>query len=183
MKKRTIIETVGVLVRLSLVMAFAALAACGDETGCGDAPESDAATAPRLETFRFVDQLRGDPWTLVFAASFVDSDSDLRPGTAEFHLNDSTEPSGSFELDSVFRQSAVPTDADRGELAITLRLVNPVSDGTELQVGMRLVDVSGQPSNCRAVDIEFSVARVAHAAQRIGERLLATLWPTTGDPA
>ncbi|MEO1484032.1 MAG: hypothetical protein AAFU77_18125, partial [Myxococcota bacterium] len=144
------------------VLVAAGQAACGFDA-CGEAAESTASTAPRLENLRFANQLDGDPWTLVFGAQFTDVDGDLQPGFAEFHLNGATEPSGRFPLESVFRQSALPPDAQGGELALTLRLVRPVDDGSDLRVGLRLIDSAGQPSNCYPVEVEFSVSQIGRS--------------------
>lgn len=163
------------VVALCAALGSALLPGCGFDA-CGDAVESTASTAPRLENLRFANQLDGDPWTLVFGAQFVDVDGDLQPGTAEFHLNGATEPSGSFPLESIFRQSALPASAQGGELALTLRLVSPVSDGSDLRVGLRLIDAAGQASNCFPVEVEFSVSEIGRYVTDGAGELLASLW-------
>lgn len=159
------------------VLALASfVTACGFDA-CGAAAESAAGTAPRVENLRLANQLDGDPSTLVFAARFTDADGDLRDGLAAFHLNGGTDPEVEFSLADVYRQSALSADARGGELALTLRLVQAVDDGSNLRIGLRLIDEAGQPSNCFPLEIEFSVVEAALDLERRATELLALLWP------
>lgn len=145
---------------LSLLAVGLSLSACGFDP-CGDAPEATGGNAPVLVDVELANQLEGDPSTLVFAAEFSDSDGNVGTGDALVHLNGATDPSLSVALPDVFRQSALAVDARAGLLSLTLRLTEVVDDGSDLRVGLRLVDGDGQASNCFPVEVEFSVTEIA----------------------
>ncbi len=145
---------------VSLFGVGLALSACGFDP-CGDAPEATSDDAPVLVDVELANQLEGDPATLVFAAEFSDSDGNVGIGDALVHLNGATDPSLSVELPDVFRQSALAADARTGLLSLTLRLTEVVDDGSDLRVGLRLVDGDDQASNCFPVEVEFSVTELA----------------------
>ena len=51
---------------------------CGtDASACGSVLATESDLAPRLTDFQLNKQLDGDPWTLIFAATFEDSNGDL----------------------------------------------------------------------------------------------------------
>jgi hypothetical protein len=103
-------------------------------------------------------QIPGDPWTVVFGVEFEDSGRDLGSGGhAEFFLNANEEPAAQ-ELDSVFRQSGLVTDASAGAFWVTLRFAEEtVEDGTNVRLGLQLIDAGERRSNCFTLELEFDV--------------------------
>ncbi len=128
--------------------------ACDDEHCAEEQSASDGA--PSIEDFELIGQLDGDPWTLIFASSFSDSDGDLAAGAAELHLNG--ERSGSsVELFDVFRSSGVPATAQTGRIAFPLRFSDSVQDDAEVWLGLQFLDARQQRSNCAALQLHFDV--------------------------
>jgi hypothetical protein len=159
--------------RLALpLLAFASAAACAEDR-CTTSPSGDD-TAPVIEQFDLLGQLEGDPWTLVFGTSFADSSGDLGGGHAEFSLNGKS--SGSqLELDEIFRQSGIDPASKAGRMAFPLRFADSVQDGSEVWLGLQLVDAEDQRSNCSAMKLHFAVEPVSAWFRDAGKRL-ATWW-------
>ena len=128
---RTLLSTSFVLV----VLAFS-LTACGtDSSACGSILKSDSALAPRITDFELNKQLDGDPWTLIFAATFEDSNGDLGElGQARFYL--AGEEAATLSLNDIFMQNGVDTEANSGVLAMPLRFSETVSDGAQVVLGL-----------------------------------------------
>ena len=131
------------------------LGACGADP-CGDVPMSDSPTAPRIENIDLVEQLPGDPWQLIFALQFSDSDGDLSPGNVSLFLNRINDPVV-FALSDLFLQSGVPLDAGAGTIVVAPRFAETVDDGAKVWLGMQLEDAADQRSNCYGVKLRFDV--------------------------
>jgi hypothetical protein len=116
-------------------------------------------------------QIPGDPWTVVFGIEFEDRNGDLGSGgRAEFYLNDNDEPTPQ-ELDSVFRQSGLASDAESGAMWVTLRFADEtVDDGTRVRLGIQLVDAAELRSNCFTLDLEFDVSPAEQALRVRSQR-------------
>ena len=142
---------------LFLVAFSSGLIGCGtDSAACGSRFQSDSDLAPLLTNFELKRQLDGDPWTLIFSATFEDSNGDLGGlGQAKFFL--SGEEAASLSLDDVFRQSGVTLDATDGVLALPLRFSETVSDGAQVVLGLQLYDSNSFASNCYSLGLEFNV--------------------------
>lgn len=136
---------------------IAGLAGCGtDSAACGSRIQSDSVLAPIVNNFQLKRQLDGDPWTLIFSATFEDSDGDLGGlGQAKFFL--SGEEAASLSLDEVFRQSGIELDANDGTLALPLRFSETVADGAQVVLGLQLYDSNSFASNCYSLGLEFNV--------------------------
>jgi hypothetical protein len=133
------------------------LVGCGtNSAACGSRFQSDSDRAPILINFELKRQLDGDPWTLIFSATFEDSDGDLGGlGQAKFFL--SGEEAASLSLDDVFRQSGLTLNATDGVLALPLRFSETVVDGAQVVLGLQLYDGNSFASNCYSLGLEFGV--------------------------
>jgi len=146
---------------LSLPAALALIApACGSNT-CGGQARTEDGNAPAVTRFYVLSedkQIPGDPWTVLFGVEFNDITGDLGPGgRAEFYLNSNTEASEQ-ELDRVFRQNGLLPGATEGAFWVYLRFAEEtVDDGTQVRLGVQLVDAAELRSNCYTLDLEFDV--------------------------
>ena len=132
---------------------------CGadDNAHCAQNPQNTFAEAPIITDFSFVESLRGDPWTLIFSVSFTDSNGDLgQLGKAEIFLNGNDTPER-IELQEIFSQSAVDSGATQGTLALPLRFGESLSDGTQVNLGLQVLDANSFRSNCFSLDLLFGV--------------------------
>jgi hypothetical protein len=149
------------LALLSIPAALALVApACGTNT-CGGKAPTDNANAPTVSSFSVLSkdqQIPGDPWTVVFGVHFADLDGDLGVGgRAEFYLNSNVEPMD-HELDQVFRQNGLLSNATEGAFWVHLRFAEAtVDDGTQVRLGIQLVDTADLRSNCYTLDLKFDV--------------------------
>ena len=133
---------------------------CGtDASACGSILATESDLAPRLTDFQLNKQLDGDPWTLIFAATFEDSNGDLGDfGQARFYL--SGEQAATLSLADIFAQNGVASDATQGVLAMPLRFSETVSDGAQVTLGLQLLDGNSFVSNCYSLGLEFNVEDV-----------------------
>lgn len=134
--------------------------ACGtDSSACGSILASESDMAPKLTDFQLNKQLDGDPWTLIFAATFEDSNGDLgEVGQARFYL--SGQEAATLSLKDIFAQNGVPADANEGVLAMPLRFSETVSDGAQVVLGLQFFDSNSFASNCYSLGLEFNVEDV-----------------------
>lgn len=143
--------------RYALLTLCAATHACGDDHCATEGSGED--NAPIIESFDLIGQLEEDPWTLIFAASFADSNGDLGTGMAEFNLN-GTRSGSTLELFEVFRSSGLLPASRSGRIAFPLRFSDTVQDGAEVWLGLQLLDTTEQRSNCAAMRLHFDVGAV-----------------------
>jgi hypothetical protein len=147
-----------VLAALSLV-GLALLCGCGsdDNAHCAQNPQNTFSEAPIITDFSLVETLKGDPWTLIFSLSFTDSNGDLgQLGKAEIFLNGNDTPER-IELQEIFSQSAVESGATEGTLALPLRFGESLADGTQVNLGLQILDANSFRSNCFSLDLFFEV--------------------------
>lgn len=97
-----------------------------------------------------------DPWQVVFALEFEDTNGDLADGTANFYVG-GNEQASQIALLGIFRQAGLPESATQGRLGIPLRFSETVPDGARVTLGTQLVDADAARSNCYANDIHFDV--------------------------
>ena len=110
----------------------------------------------RITDFELNKQLDGDPWTLIFAATFEDSNGDLGElGQARFYL--AGEEAATLNLDDIFIQNGVDAEANSGVLAMPLRFSETVSDGAQVVLGLQLFDGNSFASNCFSLGLEFNI--------------------------
>ena len=149
---RTLIGAFVILVALNL-----GLSACGtDSSACGSILKSTSDLAPKITSFELNSQLDGDPWTLIFSATFEDSNGDLgEVGQARFYLGG--EEAATLSLNDIFVQNGVESDATGGTLAMPLRFSETVSDGAQVVLGLQLFDSNSFASNCYSLGLEFNV--------------------------
>ena len=149
---RTLIGTFALIACLS-----PALSACGtDSSACGSILKSTSELAPKITDFDLNKQLEGDPWTLIFAATFEDSNGDLgEVGQARFYL--AGEEAATLSLKEIFAQNGVDADANEGVLAMPLRFSETVSDGAQVVLGLQLFDSNSFASNCYSLGLEFNL--------------------------
>lgn len=147
-------------IALCLASLTISLLGCGtDSAACGSRMQADSERAPVLRNFELKRQLDGDPWTLIFSATFEDSDGDLGAlGQAKFFLGG--EEAASLSLNDVFAQSGLTLDATGGILALPLRFSETVSDGAQVVLGLQLYDGNSFASNCYSLGLEFGVDEV-----------------------
>ena len=116
-------------------------------------------STPAVTNFELRSQLDGDPWTLIFSATFEDSNGDLGPlGRAKFYLGGAL--AADLELSDVFRQSGLEQDAIAGELALPWRVSETVQDCAQVTLGLQLLDGNSFRSNCYSLGLEFNVEDV-----------------------
>ncbi|MEE8409793.1 MAG: hypothetical protein V3T05_09325 [Myxococcota bacterium] len=131
---------------------------------CGGNEPTDQQNAPWVDNFWVLDlQIPGDPWTVLFGIDFTDPNGDLGVGAAEFFLNAGTNPAVQPLVDA-FRQSGVSPDETRGSVWMALRFSDTMDDGTEVSLGLQLVDGDDNRSNCYSLDLRFDVTPLASAA-------------------
>ncbi len=149
---RTLIGTFVVLLALSL-----GLNACGtDSSACGSILKSTSNLAPKITSFELNSQLDGDPWTLIFSATFEDSNGDLgEVGQARFYLGG--EEAATLSLNDIFAQNGVDSEANTGTLAMPLRFSETVSDGAQVVLGLQLFDSNSFASNCYSLGLQFNI--------------------------
>lgn len=114
-----------------------------------------------ITDFGLYGQLDGDPWTLIFEIAFDDRDGDLGDGKADFYLGGQAGAGASINLRDPFRQSALPLNATSGRFGVALRFGDTVSDGSNLLMGLQLLDAAGRRSNCYSTTVTFSVTDVS----------------------
>ena len=161
---------------------LAAAALCCVTPACNDSPCSDdgqlEAPAPQIDAVEVLqDRVPGDPWELVFVVRFGDADGDLEPGHAEVFLG-SNAPT-TLELNEIFRQSALAPTSTSGLLTLPLRFSDTVRDGTDVRMGLQLVDEAARRGNCYSMDLHFTVTPVSQMAREAG-RVVARVWGAVG---
>ena len=145
---------------LAFIVSLSVMTGCGSDGNalCAQNPQNTFAEAPVITDFNLVDTLNGDPWTLIFSVAFTDSNGDLgKLGKAELFLNGNDEPER-IDLEEIFSQSAVASDATEGTLAVPLRFGETVTDGTQVNLGLQLLDANSFRSNCYSLELFFEVA-------------------------
>ena len=151
---------------IAAALVLAGVGGCGD-TRCGGNSRDTSAGAPVIESFYVLDtQVPGDPWTVIFGVDFTAQAGTLGDGQAEFYLNNSDTPTSQGLVD-VFRQSGVALTETQGSIWMALRFASNVSDGTDVRIGLQLVDPEGTRSNCYTLKLEFAVAPVAASGLRM----------------
>ncbi len=147
-------------ISLLLVGVGLSLGACPGRI-CGDNEPTDDVNTPVVDNFWVPDsQIPGDPWTVLFGVDFTDPDGDLSAGVAEFFLNSGTSPAVQI-LSDAFRQSGVTLDETLGTAWMALRFSDTMDDGTNVRLGLQLVDGAGNRSNCYTLELKFDVTPVA----------------------
>ncbi len=145
---------------LALAALFA-VGACDKSLACGDdVAVSGQATAPRILDASVTSQLAQDPWTLVLAVTFNDANGDLADGSVVFYLARQSESAATQSLVPAFKQSALDAGAVEGTLVLPLRFDDDVEDGTEVDLGLQLVDGASLRSNCYGLSLAFEVSRL-----------------------
>ena len=138
-------------------LLFLAGLGCGTDQVCTSEGDLGVEGAPRLTDFRLVNQLEGDPWTVILSAQFEDSDGNLGPdGEVELFLGGQFQ-APALPVSDAMNAAQVESNATAGTLAMPVRFSEGVSDGSTAMLGIQVVDGSGLRSNCRGVELEFSV--------------------------
>jgi hypothetical protein len=146
-------------VAIPLVCALTGLA-CDKPLACGDeVAVSDEAAAPRIIEASLPTQLAQDSWTLVLAVTFHDADADLSQGSVVFYLEREGNSAATQELLPAFKQSALDENTVDGTLTLPLRFDDDIEDGTEVDLGLQLVDGASLRSNCYGLSLAFEVNR------------------------
>ena len=138
-----------------LALGLLCVVGCGHDPCEGHGPSSEA-TAPKITAFNFVRQTPSDPWMLIFATGFADSDGDLGAGHAEVFL-DGTAALGSVGLADLFEQSELDTHATSGTVGVPLRFNDQIRDGRQVSVQIQVSDAAAHRSNCYESRLKFSV--------------------------
>ncbi len=145
----------------------------GCRSAC-DAAATSSDNAPEVVNFDLFGQLDGDPWTLIFEIQFTDANGDLGGGRAEFFTQGSRS-GGDVELNRPFLQAGLDLSAREGTIGIPLRFgEGGVNDGDSTRLGVQLVDLNGDRSNCFSLRLDFSV-RIVRAQKVSCGGLLASL--------
>ena len=160
-----------VLLRIAPFAALISAAACGSPQCDGQNYEPQAGS-PVIVRMDILQQLAGDPWTIVLALEFSDSEGDIGGGQVSFYLNSDKTPT-TLPLAEYFAQSDLPVNATSGRFALQLRFRNTVPDGDRVRLAAQLEDASasvkgaaaGLRSNCYQMDLRFDVQPVARAAR------------------
>ena len=129
--------------------------ACGDKVAVSDDPE-----APRILEATVPTQLAQDSWTLVLAVTFRDANADLAGGSVVFYLASEAESVATQALLPAFKQSALDEASTDGTLTVPLRFDDGVQDGSEVDLGLQLVDGASLRSNCYGLALAFEVNRL-----------------------
>jgi hypothetical protein len=146
---------------------------CGADA-CAEAEPDESDDAPEVSSVKLLeDAVPGDPWEIVFVTTFRDTDGDLGTGLAHVYLNGEPEPAIELPMRDVFRQSALALDATSGKVTVPLRFADTVPDGSEVRMGLMVVDAAGHESNCYRIDLEFEVKRISRFTRDIYQRLAA----------
>ncbi|HSI04934.1 MAG: hypothetical protein ACAI38_15555 [Myxococcota bacterium] len=145
---------------IALVTALSGVAcdkplACGDQVAVSDQPE-----APRIVEVSLPTQLAQDPWTLVLALTFHDANADLSGGSVVFYLGSEGESAATQALLPAFKLSALDEGSVDGTLTVPLRFDDDVEDGTDVDLGLQLVDGASLRSNCYGLSLAFEVNRL-----------------------
>lgn len=121
--------------------------ACG-----GVEPGSDGR--PRIDRLEFFQQVPTEPLRLEFGLRFTDMDGDVGQGQLELQIGGMDQPPA--DLSSLFEAQVPPLapDATEGFIELEVRLAGEVSPGDRLQLGFRLVDGGGRPSNRASVVLQ-----------------------------
>jgi hypothetical protein len=134
-------------------------ASCG-VSSCPEEHVKLTEASPVIEDVELINNaVPEDPWELVFTARFHDHDRDLGGGFAEVYLNGRETPTV-LRLYQVFRQSALPLDAESGTLGLPLRFADTLHDGDRVRLGLQLLDEEGHRSNCYSLDLRFQVRKL-----------------------
>lgn len=169
---------------LALPVVTALLAASASACGgghCAGLEADEAPGTPVVDNFWLLEhQIPGDPWTVLFGVDYTDDDGDLGTGSAEFYLNENKQPAVQDMVDA-FRQSGVQPGETLGSLWMALRFSETIDDGTDVTLGLQLVDAAGHRSNCYTVELRFDVKPVAQK-KRAGERVVAMRRVACGEP-
>lgn len=145
-------EVVGLVLLGGLVQACDSPMACGDKVTV-----SRSVEAPVIASADVASQLAQDTWTVVLGVDFTDADGDLGDGKVEFHLNDKSNAASSQPLLAVFHESAVDVGATAGSLTVPLRFDDTIRNGTDVHLGLQLIDQAGHRSNCYGLALAFEV--------------------------
>jgi hypothetical protein len=144
----------------TVALAAVCLSGCDKPLACGDkVAVSKAPEAPHILTASIPAQLAQDTWTLVLAVDFSDPDADLADGSVVFYLDEDSDSATSQPLRPAFKQSALEESVSDGTLILPLRFDDGINDGTNVHLGLQLVDGASLRSNCYGLEIDFEVSR------------------------
>lgn len=141
----------GAVKRLLLAVLFAPVLAFG----CGEDAESWDEGRPLITELSYLQQSPRDPYQLMFALGFQDTDGDLSGGN--IHLLISGDIVQTTAMSEVFSKQvpALATTATEGELEVTVTLdKETVVEGDRVELGFQLVDAKGEESNKPSVVLE-----------------------------
>jgi hypothetical protein len=133
----------------SAVLAVSASSA----SGCGRSKDHWPAGQPRIDQLEFLQQAPGNPLSLSFGITFVDSDGDLGGGTLELHQDASAEAAA---LADVFgtQHPPIADDATAGEIDVPVKIDPSVKVGQRIKIGFVLVDAAMHRSNQPSITLE-----------------------------
>ena len=176
--RRTTPRCPGLSLVLSLLVGALTGTGC-DPQGCDGSRYVAGVGVPMITRVELVEQLPDDPWQLVLAVEYEDSDADLDAGFLRLYLGTNTNakarPLGPF-----LRQSEVPEGTTAGRFGLAVPLIgNSVQDGVKVRLGLQLDDahVPRQRSNCYMMDMLFDVSELARLQAERGRRLARQIWP------
>ncbi len=105
-----------------------------------------------------IEQVPNDPWRIVLAANFVDTDGDLSAGVVNFYSNHSTSLTLSQPMSRVFNTSGgIDPNAQVGRVGLLLRFPQDTLNDSQLHLGTQLVDAASNRSNCYTIDLGFNL--------------------------
>ena len=140
-----------------VALTLASLCGCGSEE-CDGVPVVPAAGAPLILGMALVEQVSNDPWRIILAADFADTDGDLGGGVVNFYSNHNTEPTLSQSLSRVYGTSGgIDPNAQTGRLGLLLRFPQNTLSDSQLHLGTQLVDAASNRSNCYTIDLGFNL--------------------------
>jgi hypothetical protein len=137
-------------VKRLIVMSLLALAACG-----GESAEGWEEGRPLITEMVYLQQSPRDPYQLMFAIAFLDSDGDLSGG--KLHLLIEGDIVQTTQMSEVFTKQvpALPATTTEGELEVTVTLdKSTVVEGDRVELGFQLIDAAGEESNQPSVVLE-----------------------------
>lgn len=146
---------------MGLLGLICTLAAC-NRPGCdGMYAPTVSATAPHLLHGELLASPPDDPWALIFAFTFEDTDGDLSDGKLLI-FSGSGAPS-EMPLQDAFVASALALNATSGRIAVPLNLSQGgVQDDTVMRLGFQVQDTKGQYSNCYSFDIHVDISQASN---------------------
>lgn len=146
------------------LMALITIAAACNRPGCdGLYAPTLTETAPRLLHGEMLASPPDDPWALIFAFTFADSDGDLADGDLLI-FSGSGVPS-QMPLQDAFVASELALNATAGRIAVPLNLSQGgAQDDTVMRLGFQVKDAKGQYSNCYSFDIHVDISQASNSS-------------------